>query len=127
MGILAASIPALKPIVSKFLPSIFGSSSKSYLQYRHKHSGFSRFQSSKNDAELSTFPGHSRADRDDDYNKPYSSNVTTTGGPGNNSEDSVGNMHTSHGLGKSSSEERMVPEGAILAQTQISTHVEDRH
>lgn len=104
VGIFAASAPSFKAIASRFLPRIIGEysgrkSSANDTYPRKYGSGFSKVRD-PNAVPMDTLPGTDDLDQE-------GNDVRNGGG------------HTLN-----SSIERMIPDGRIMTQTQISTNIE---
>lgn len=118
VGIFAASIPSFKAIASRFLPRLIGEySSQKKSSYGWSNSG------GMGDGTRGKYGPGSNFSRIRDPNASYALRTMNDDGDGQGTD--MYGTQTNTGFGGNSSEERIIiPEGKILAQTQISTNVE---
>lgn len=119
VGIFAASIPSFKAIASRFLPRLIGEYSSQKQSYGWSNSG------GMGDGTRGKYGAGSNFSRIRDPHATYALRTLNDDGDGPSHGGDMYGTQTNTGFGRNSSEERIIiPEGKILAQTQISTNVE---
>lgn len=119
VGIFAASIPSFKAIASRFLPRLIGEYSSQKRTYGWSNSG------GMGDGTRGKYGAGSNFSRIRDPHATYALRTLNDDGDGPGTETDMYGTQTNTGFGGNSSKERIIiPEGKILAQTQISTNVE---
>ncbi|MCJ1284378.1 hypothetical protein MMC26_003709 [Xylographa opegraphella] len=121
IGILAASIPTFKAIAKRYFPRFVGESSyagNSYLRRRTDKSGGSRSFPFNKLEHTGSYPMNSRKGNDSTY-------ATEELESGEQKERGVHTRIEHKGVESGSQERIVYPQGQIMAQTEITTHVEE--